>query len=211
MTSDDKQPRPNYGGYVYKGPFTLFQTPDGKWGTKDKDGNVYDRPVYIRRTTTGQENIFDSTDGLEVVDFDPKDGMSPIGWCSGTWIDESFFSARYPKEYNDFIMPSAMARRDMTPRDIDDIEEIKTLVELTALQRRVLDDIEFLCRWAAIEDDDERERMEAEWQKESNPDEIYPDDRVKALVPIMENPSVPGALKTTMWYGLFLFNSYSWR
>lgn len=128
---------------------------------------------------------------------------------SEDWIKEAFSRASYPERYNHYLKTGIDSHKEMEPKDAQDIETLRNLISLTPLQSRILDDIEFLCRldiFGGWESPD-LEKLQDEWL-EDHPNNVSCNERVNALLPIMENPTVPEKLKETMWYGLFLFNDY---
>lgn len=69
-----------------KAPYSLFQASDGKWGVKDKDGNITDKAIYIRQLRDDGDDTF--FDGLsEVCGFSPEEGFYPIAYWDPDFFD----------------------------------------------------------------------------------------------------------------------------
>lgn len=124
------------------------------------------------------------------------------------WFEEAYSKAKYPDEYKNILWDNCNKHREMNKDDVGDIESIKSLIELSSLQLRVLDDIEFLCRLDVMGGlDFKKLQLQDKWL-EQHPNNLTSDERIQALLPLMQEPIIPYKLKETMWFGLFLFNEY---
>ena len=124
------------------------------------------------------------------------------------WFEEAYSKAKYPDEYKNILWDNCKKHREMNKEDVGDIESIKSLIDLSSLQLRVLDDIEFLCRLDVMGGlDYNKLQLQDKWL-EQHPNNLTSDERIQALLPLMREPIIPYKLKETMWFGLFLFNEY---
>lgn len=79
----------------YDMKYTLFQSPNGKWGTKDENGNVYDKPVYEQFVKDDGSVIYDNCYDTACY-FSEDEGMVLIAWGQ-PWWENVFCIAYFPK------------------------------------------------------------------------------------------------------------------
>ena len=187
-------------------PYTLFQDSTGLFGTKDKDGKIYDEPIY--KISSYQEKRYISKDGLTIVEFNPEVGMELLSWCSGPWYDEAWLVADYPDEYNDMIWHNIKSNRELNGDDSKTIRNIRKKIHLLGKQRDILVMIENYLIWQDVEIDNPLyEDMENKIL--SMPvSEMTPNDRICFLAPLMKNDILTLEEKSTLWYSLFCLNDY---
>lgn len=183
-------------------PYKLFQAPDGKWGTKDADGNVCDQPIYLRvEHDDGGVTYFDGYTG--VCDFNPETGMDIIAWYQ-PWWEDAFLWAKYPDEYNDYLWRNIKADRQLGEVDARQIAALIECQRLTAEQHQAISDLVFYCRWNSLPDDGDYNKFEEEWFS-IQPLKLTPQQRVDCLVPLMQGDALTDELKSTVWYANFCF------
>lgn len=193
-------------------PYSLFQGEDDKWGTKDKDGKVYDEPIYLRSSVPGSENFFTDSHGLEVVEFDENEGMSLVVWASEPWYDLAWSVANYPKEYDDLLWRNIQNKRDLGKVDIKSIVNVTSKVSLSEEELSLLDLVrKYLEYEEAIEDNSIDIVEERAIENRVLNHSLYSktaDERVNILLPLMKNENLTEEDKSTLWYTLFELNDY---
>lgn len=189
-------------------PYTLFQSPEGFWGTKDKDRNVKDNPVYVRSTVPGNENIFHDIAGLEVVSFDVNEGMSVIVWCSESWYDTAWSAAKYPKEFDNILWDNINSHREFTSDDCRVLEKIRQNFQLTGKQNKVLSLLDLFFKWEETDImDPQFDEIEQKLQA-MTPHEYTRDEIMESILPFMHSTDLLNEDKSILWYGIFRLNDY---
>ena len=189
-------------------PFTLFQDSTGLFGTKDKDGHIYDEPIYKLSSDPEKPNRYISKDGLTVVDFNPEVGMELLSWCSGPWYDEAWLVADYPEAYNDILWQNINYNRELNADDIKAIKTIRQKIHLSDEQGEILEMLENYLKWQDVEFNSPLYEEFEEKILSSSACKIPPNDLIISLLPLMENNVLSPKEKSTLWYSLFCINDY---
>lgn len=188
-----------------KGPYTLFQGSDGKWGSKDKDGNVQ-MEAFLARSDKDPNKFYD----LEsVCEFDAESGMSLVAWC-----DYFAFIPAQPKNYPDDWYPIVVDNRyrAYTPGDRQTLHQLRERFTKTDILRQMFDEMEFNmnCELNVMLDswDAEEERWLAE-----HVDNFTTVEKVDALRPIVESSDITDDEKVLLLVSQFRYqDEYSdWK
>lgn len=190
---------------LHPAPFTLFQAENGRWGTKDANGDVYNQPIYYR---VEEDDKVTFNDGCsEVCDFNPEEGMSLI--CYGEpwwWIPFELY--KFPEQYNHYIIQCARSKEEVLTDEMRrEIAALPDRLHLDDDQRRAIDGLGMMLRWEDTEDDDQSEAIESEWFSR-HPEDHDGIRRIAILAPLMERDDIPRDIKRALWYANFRFISY---
>ena len=188
---------------LHPAPFTLFQGEDGRWGTKDAKGKVYDKPVYYRVEKEGEVIFNNGID--EACSFDPREGMSLICYCEPWWV-EPFDMVKFPEKYNGYIMQCIKSKTELTSEEMrNHFSDLLDNVKLDDAQRQAVAGLMMMTEWEDA-DDDEYEKIEEEWFRRF-PDDRNAGKRIAVLEPLMERNDIPGDSKRILWFANFRFIS----
>lgn len=183
-------------------PFTLFRNEEGKWGTLDANGNVYDRPIY-NRIIRGENNVTYYDGYCTACEFNPETGMEILAWGQ-PWWEDAFSWAKYPDEYNYYIFEGIRACRQLKEHDGKQIAALNASMDLTPEQHQALSDIEFYSNWNSLPDDADDEVLVNDWFN-AQPKPLTPQQRVDCLAMLMQSATIDPGMKSTIWYGNFCF------
>lgn len=190
---------------LHPAPFTLFQGEDGRWGTKDAKGRVYDKPVYYRVEKDDGSIVFNN--GVdEACEFDPNEGMSLICSCEPWWW-APFDMVKFPEKYNGYIMYCIKSEPRITTNDMRKlIAELEGKVELDNAQRQAVAGLMMALEWEDADDDD-CDSIEEDWFSRF-PDDRNAEQRIAVLEPLMERDDISDDSKKALWFANFLFIYY---
>lgn len=187
------------------GPYTLFQGSDGKWGSKDKDGNVQ-MEAFLMRSDKDPNTFYD----LETVcEFDTESGMSLVAWR-----DYFAFIPAQPKNYPDdwYQIVVDNRYRAYTPEDRQTLQRLWERFANTDILHKMFDEMEFAmnCEFNVMLDswDAEEERWLAE-----HVDNYTTVEKVDALRPIVESSDITDDEKVLLLVSHFCYqDEYSdWK
>ena len=190
-------------------PYSLFHdVKTGRWGTKDKNGNIQFRPIYIRSSVAGKENIFHDEAGLVVIEFNPKTGMDVVAWCSEPWYDSAWSVAHYPDEYDDYLWQNIHSKTSLGLKHIETLKKVKSTVNLTPQQNSLFDLFSLFLEFEDEETEDDK------WDELERVILAHPliqmsaDERMELVLPLMESSELSDDEKSLLWYALFRLNDY---
>lgn len=187
-------------------PYSLFQDHiTGLWGTKDKEGNIQDKPIYLRSEVPGHENTFGSKDGLTVVEFNPETGFDLIAWCSEPWYSDAWCLTYYPKEYENILWYNINNHREFTSDDCNFLSTIEEKIPLTAEQAQIFHLLKLLFQWEETDNIAEEADLEKQILNEEAAKVTY-EERLQTILPLMKEPELTPDEKSTLYYGLFILN-----
>lgn len=193
-------------GYQDNPPYSLFQDHiTGLWGTKDKEGNIQDKPIYLRSELSDHENTFGSKDGLTVVEFNPETGFDVIAWCSEPWYDEAWSLAYYPQVYENILWENINAHKSFTVADCSILKSIQQKCSLTDQHRAILQLLDIFFQL----EDEINEPIELELEEKILNDDLKKldsEERLQIILPLMENPNLSEEEKSILYYGVFILN-----
>ena len=190
-------------------PYSLFQdTETGRWGTKDKDGNIQFNPTYIQSTVPGKENFFHDEAGLEVVEFNKKTGMDLVAWCSEPWYDNAWSVTHYPKRYDDYLWQNIHFKTSLGFKDIKTLNQISSKVTLNPQQASLFELFKLFLEFEEEDiDDDKWDELEPVILAHSMIT-LTAKERVELVLPFMESSEFSDDEKSALWYILFRLNDY---
>lgn len=185
---------------THTAPFSLFQSADGRWGTKDANGNIHDEAVYKRMVL--EDGSVRYGDGYSTVcEFSEEEGMELLCWCE-PWWESAFQVAHYPEEYDGYIFKHIKSETE-PDENTQILQQLNKIVELSEIQKTVIEEVDFYFREVdTLELEDEEEWYANESSK------LTPEERVEAISPLMMNSSIPEDMKSLLWYALFRFNDW---
>ncbi|MCM1139346.1 MAG: hypothetical protein NC453_12320 [Muribaculum sp.] len=186
--------------------YSLFQAENGKWGTKNANGDVYDHPEYERCVKDDGSVVF--YNGIDTIcSFSEDEGMELIVYCEPWWY-VVFSLARFPKEYNSYLEKHLRKPEDCYPQIVLSIGAISRQLQPSEIQQHILNGIQqFIeCELKYRDDpfDDSDETVYKEWIANS-PAELSNPECVDAILPIMQSSKVLEIDKEHLWFGLFRF------
>lgn len=185
---------------IHSAPYSLFQSADSRWGTKDANGNIHDEAIYERiELENGAVRYYDGYS--TVCEFSPINGMELLTW-SEPWWESAFMVTHYPEEYNHYIWRHIKLNTELD-ENTQFLPQINSFADLSESQRKVIEELEFYCR----EEDNLEIEDEEEWY-ETKCSKLSPKERVDALLPLMQEPAIPKDLKSLLWYAVFRFNDW---
>ncbi len=166
-------------------PYSLYQSPKGKWGLVDGTGERL--PAVFDRLN----DCSFSCAPWEVVTFDENEGFALQAWYDPdeVWFNFTFGNPDYPDEFAHFLWE----RETLTFEEISDLTKTYLPPESQWL-------IECLLL-AAKEVDMEDEEFEGSLRQylSAHPELKEPSRLNPLLNPIMRNPDVEEDLKRTVW------------
>lgn len=183
-------------------PYTIFQAEDGRWGTKDADGNVEDNPIYQRIVRDdGSVTFFDGY--TTVCVFSPEEGMELLAWYQ-PWWEDAFCWAKYPEEFNPILWENIRANRDIEDIDRSIFTDAMENLALTDEQRQAIGNLDFYARFRALPKDADDYAFEEAWFS-SLSRQLTPQQLVDCLVPLMHSDCLAPEMKSAIWYANFCF------
>lgn len=186
-------------GFGKKPPYSLYQSPQGKWGLIDGDGGKL--PAKFDRL---DEDRF-SCVPWEVVTFDVQEGFELLAWfdpCE-VWFNFIFENPAYPEEFTALMWKKS-------GRKVAEYSE--TIYRLIPEQNHWL--IDSILDVEKIEDlDDDEYNLAIEAMINARPQITDPAITNPMLDPIMRNESVGLDIKISLWQAKVgldsLINDYS--
>ncbi|MCH5233747.1 MAG: hypothetical protein J1E16_00495 [Muribaculaceae bacterium] len=189
-------------------PYSLFQGPDSKWGTKDKDGKVHNKPIYIQSTKPGKENFFHDEAGLEIVEFDENEGMELVAWWSEPWYEMAWIVADYPERFNHYIVNNINGLRKLGLDDQNIINQIAIKTDLSEKQKSLFDLFNLFLEMEDENTDDKKFDMIEPFILSHSMKSLNCNERMELIIPIIETKDLIEEEKSTLWYTLFKLNDY---
>ena len=177
-------------------PYTLYQSPDGKWGLRDKDGVKL--PAEFQRT---DDDIFSRVPWESVV-FSEKEGFEFLSWYDPweIWFSFTFNNPDYhPEKWGTLLWKNERGV-------IDDYRTVylDNLSEKDAWLIHVLSDYSRKIKEIEESDCDDDDTIVGEMMQKFL--YLYPElnrfaDLNELLAPILDNPNVPEDAKVVLWCG----------
>ena len=184
--------------------YHLFQAENGKWGTTDSNGQIYDNPEYERHVRDDGKVIYYTGDAL--CTFSQGEGMELIAYCE-PWWDMVFSLARFPDEYNIYLDKHLHNPQATYPHILQSVAAIASQRILSAIQLHVLGGIkQFVECELNFSDpmDDSDEVVYNQWIA-NWPSLLSNQECVEILLPIMRSTEIAEIDKEYIWFGLFIF------